>query len=139
MKFVQYKDHLEVSGRGIFDITTNIAEYVKKAEVLTGLCHIFLHHTSASLILCENADPLVQSDLSEFFAKLVPDNNPLFQHVAEGPDDMPSHVRTILTSSFLQIPISAGKLGLGTWQGIYLWEHRWQSRHRHMTITIQGV
>src|ERR1700727_1205309 len=111
------------TGRGVFDITNKIKDIIAKTQVITGLCHVFLHHTSASLILCENADPLVQRDLQAFMLRLVPDGDPLFQHTAEGDDDMPAHVRTILTQSFLMLPITEKKLALGTWQGIYLWEH----------------
>jgi secondary thiamine-phosphate synthase enzyme len=134
----QYKFDITTPGRGIINITDNVAELVIKATVTTGLCHIFLHHTSASLIICENHDPLVQRDLEAFMCRLIPDGDPLCEHTAEGPDDMPSHVRTILTSSFLSIPITDKRLALGTWQGIYLWEHRLRSHHRKLTVTVQG-
>jgi len=132
--------HFSVStpGRGILNITDEVAALVAKANVTTGLCHVFLHHTSASLILCENADHLVQRDLEAFMSRLVPDGDDLYQHTYEGPDDMPAHVRTVLTSSFLTIPITANQLGLGTWQGIYLWEHRLRSHQRKLTVTVQG-
>lgn len=134
----QYKLDIKTPGRGIFDLTEEVAHCVAKAQVKTGLCHIFIHHTSASLIICENADPLVQRDLEAFMQRLIPDGDPLCQHVAEGPDDMPAHVRSILTSSFLTIPITEGKLALGTWQGIYLWEHRLRNYDRKLTVTVQG-
>ena len=136
--FKQYQLDLTTSGRSIINITDNVADCVAKANVAVGLCHVFLHHTSASLILCENADQLVQTDLEAFMVRLVPDGDPIYQHTYEGPDDMPSHVRTVLTASFLMLPITDGKLALGTWQGIYLWEHRLRSHHRKLTVTIQG-
>lgn len=122
----------------MINITDEVARHVKNANVSIGLCHLFLHHTSASLTLCENHDPLVQSDLEGFMVRLAPDGDPLYEHVAEGPDDMPSHVRTVLTQSSLIIPISDFKLALGTWQGIYLWEHRLRSHTRRVTVTVQG-
>ncbi len=134
----QYHLNFATPGRDIINITDNITQCVAQANVTMGLCHIFLHHTSASLILCENADDLVRRDLEAFMLRLVPDGDLLYQHVAEGPDDMPSHVRTVLTQSFLMIPITNGKLALGTWQGIYLWEHRVRSHHRKVTVTVQG-
>lgn len=134
----QYKLDFTTPGRGIVNITEEIMKVVTSANVTTGLCHIFLHHTSASLIICENHDPLVQRDLEAFMLRLVPDGDPLYEHIAEGHDDMPSHVRTILTTSFLMLPITDKKLALGTWQGIYLWEHRLRSYQRKVTVTIQG-
>lgn len=103
------------------------------------MCHLFLRHTSASLIICENADPTVRSDLERFMAKLVPDGNKDFEHDAEGPDDMSAHVRTILTNPALAIPVSGGRLLLGTWQGIYLWEHRTHAQERELIVTVTGL
>lgn len=134
----QYHFTISTPGRGIFDVTENIKDLVAQAQVTTGLCHVFLHHTSASVILCENFDPLVHRDLEAFMVRLIPDGDPLYQHVEEGPDDMPSHVRSVLTSSFLMLPITEGKLALGKWQGVYLYEHRIKSHNRNFTITIQG-
>lgn len=126
---------IKTSGRGLINITDQITPVVEKGQVAShGLCHLFIHHTSASLIICENFDPQVQADLEAFMNRLVPDGDPLFKHIEEGPDDMPSHVRSVLTASFLTIPITAGKLVLGRWQGIYLWEHR--HRHYDRTITV---
>ncbi|HED15017.1 MAG TPA: YjbQ family protein [Gammaproteobacteria bacterium] len=128
-------------GRGTYDITGEIEKIIvnnKKRKIHTGLCHVFVRHTSASLILCENADSQVRMDLEHFMAKLTPDGNPLFSHTMEGPDDMPAHIRSILTSNDLSIPITAGQLMLGTWQGVYLWEHRLRSHHRQIVVTIQG-
>jgi secondary thiamine-phosphate synthase enzyme len=134
----QFKFEITTPGRGFIDITNQVAELVSTAEITTGLCHLFLHHTSASLSLCENFDPLVQRDLEAFMQRLTPDGDPLFHHTAEGPDDMPSHVRTILTTSFLVIPVTANKLDLGRYQGIYLWEHRLRSHHRKLTVTVSA-
>jgi len=134
----QYKFELTTPGREIISLTDKIADFVKQAQIETGLCHVFLHHTSASLILCENFDPLVQRDLEAFMQRLVPDGDPLYQHIDEGPDDMPSHVRSVLTTNFLNIPVTGFQLDLGRWQGIYLWEHRLKSHHRKLTVTVQG-
>jgi len=134
----QYKFDFKTPGRKIIDITEQVAKFASESGVKTGLCHVFLHHTSASLILCENFDPLVQDDLETFMQKLVPDGDPMFTHTAEGPDDMPSHVRSVLTQNFLVVPVTDSKLDLGRWQGIYLWEHRVNSHHRKLTVTVQG-
>lgn len=123
-------------GRGMVNITSELSALVQKAGVVTGLCHVFIHHTSASLVICENADPLVQRDMEAFMSRLIPDGDKLFQHTDEGPDDMPAHVRSILTQSFLTIPVTASKLALGRWQGVYLWEHRLRAYERHVTVTI---
>jgi secondary thiamine-phosphate synthase enzyme len=133
---VQYKLKFNTSGRGLINITQAISHCVVQANLPIGLCHLFIHHTSASLSLCENADPLVQRDLEAFMERLVPDHDTLYQHTEEGPDDMPSHIRTVLTQSFLILPISQYQLALGRWQGIYLWEHRLQSHERKLTVTI---
>lgn len=136
--FTQHKFEITTPGRGLINITDEIANYVSQGSVKTGLCHIFLHHTSASLILCENFDPLVQKDLESFMKRLVADGDPLFEHTAEGPDDMPSHVRSVLTQNFIVVPITDHKLDLGKWQGIYLWEHRLRPHTRKLTVTVQG-
>jgi len=106
--------------------------------VRTGLCHVFLRHTSASLILCENADPAVRRDLEAFMQKYVPDGDPLYEHTAEGPDDMPAHVRSILTQNDVHLPVTDGRCALGTWQGLYLWEHRIAPHERKVVLTIIG-
>ena len=134
----QFTKNFITSGRELINITDEIIALVAMSSVVTGICHIFLQHTSASLVLCENADPLVQRDLEAFISRLIPDGDSLYQHIAEGPDDMPSHVRTVLTQSFLTIPIANQQLTLGTWQGIYLWEHRLHSHQRKLIITIYG-
>jgi secondary thiamine-phosphate synthase enzyme len=134
------QSRIEVStgGRGTYDITPEVARKVDESGVATGLAYVFIHHTSASLILCENADPAVRSDLENFMSRTVPDGDPMFQHDQEGPDDMPAHVRSILTESTLTLPITDGRLALGTWQGIYVYEHRHAPYRRTVTITIQG-
>ena len=123
-----------------FNLVTN--EILAQAPELTncevGLLNLFIQHTSASLAINENADPDVQRDLDAFFARLVPDGDRIFVHTAEGPDDMPAHVRTALTQTSLTIPVSGGRCDLGTWQGVYLWEHRHARHHRRVTVTIQG-
>ncbi|MHB1946647.1 MAG: secondary thiamine-phosphate synthase enzyme YjbQ [Gammaproteobacteria bacterium] len=131
----QFSLSIETSGREIIDITQEVNEIIKNHKQ-EGLCHLFLTHTSASLILCENYDPQVKRDLESFFSRLIQDGDHLFKHVSEGPDDMPAHVRTVLTQNSIAIPISQGKLVLGTWQGICLWEHRNSSHKRTLVITI---
>lgn len=104
----------------------------------TGLCHIFLQHTSASLLLSENVDPVVQVDLEHFMQRIIRDGDPAYRHASEGPDDMSAHLRSVLTGSFLTLPVVESRLGLGVWQGVYLWEHRYQGRKRCLVLTIQG-
>lgn len=125
-------------GRGSYLITEEIQRHVAGAGVRTGVVHVFLHHTSASLLLCENADPAVRADLERFMARLAPDGDPLFEHSDEGPDDMPAHVRTVLAGSALSIPVTEGRCALGTWQGVYLWEHRHAGHRRRLTLTVYG-
>lgn len=125
-------------GRGTHELTDEVQRFVGASGIAVGLCHVFVHHTSASLMLCENADPTVRRDLEAFMARLAPDGDPLFQHQSEGPDDMPAHVRTVLTQTGLSIPISERRCALGTWQGIYLWEHRTSGHRRRVTVTLQG-
>jgi secondary thiamine-phosphate synthase enzyme len=125
-------------GRGSHDLTAAVAAMVRDARVSRGLCTVFVHHTSASLMVCENADDMVREDLERFFTRLVPDGDRIFAHVAEGPDDMPSHVRSILTQTSLGLPIQGGKLDLGVWQGIYLYEHRHAPHRRRVSVTIVG-
>ena len=127
---------VRTSGRGFTDLTPRIAAFVRESSVQQGLCNVFLVHTSASLILCENADPSVRKDLDSFFARVVPDGDPAYEHDAEGPDDMPSHIRTVLTQNSLVIPVVDAELGHGTWQGIYLWEHRKVPHERRVIVTV---
>ncbi len=129
---------IETPGRGTIDLTRRVDGVVARAGVRAGLCHVFVHHTSASLMLCENADPEVLADLERFMGRLAPDGDPLFRHTAEGPDDMPAHVRSVLTHCSLTIPVADGRCALGTWQGIYLWEHRHAPHRRRITVTVQG-
>jgi secondary thiamine-phosphate synthase enzyme len=125
-------------GRGFSEITAKVAELVAASGVHTGIANIFTAHTSCSLLISENADPAVRTDLERWFARAVPDGDPLFAHDAEGPDDMPAHVRAILTGVSLTIPVHGGKLLLGTWQGVYLWEHRVDPHQRKVTVTVFG-
>ena len=125
-------------GRGSYPITDAVQGRVRSSGVHTGICNVFIHHTSASLILCENADPDVRDDLERFMQHLVPDGDPMFAHAAEGPDDMPGHVRSILTAGELTLPITRGRCALGTWQGVYLWEHRTSGYRRRVTVTVYG-
>ncbi|MES9970451.1 MAG: secondary thiamine-phosphate synthase enzyme YjbQ [Candidatus Thiodiazotropha sp.] len=135
---IQEQLQIQTRGRNTYNITGQVAEVVARAGLQTGICQLFIQHTSASLILCENADPTVRSDLERIMARLVPDGDPLFDHTLEGPDDMPAHVRSILTQMDLSLPISGGRPALGTWQGIYLWEHRTHPHNRTVMITLYG-
>lgn len=136
--WVQKSFSVATGGRGTYDVTERVQAVVANSGVRAGLCHVFIHHTSASLILCENADPTVRRDLEAFMSRLVRDGDPAFQHTLEGPDDMPAHVRTVLTQAGVQIPVAGGRCALGTWQGIYVWEHRFEASHRRLTVTVQG-
>ncbi|HSR61850.1 MAG TPA: secondary thiamine-phosphate synthase enzyme YjbQ [Gammaproteobacteria bacterium] len=135
-----FQDTLTIStkGRETIEISQQVDRIVTDAGVRSGLCHVFIQHTSASLILCENADPLVRADLERFMSALVKDGDPMFQHTTEGDDDMPAHIRNILTTSSLTLPVSKGRCALGTWQGIYLWEHRYRGHSRRVVVTVYG-
>jgi len=135
---VQKSLEVRTRGRGTLEITDLGEEAVRNSGIRAGLCNVFLQHTSASLMLCENADPDVRADLERFMSRLAPDGDPLFRHRTEGPDDMPAHVRTVLTHSSLTIPVQDGRMVLGTWQGIYLWEHRAAPHRRRVTVTLYG-
>lgn len=126
-------------GRGTVDVTGQVAEAVRAAGASTGIAHVFVHHTSASLLITENADPAVHRDLERVLARLAPDGDPAFEHDAEGPDDMPAHVRSMLTACSLSVPVTGGRLALGTWQGIYLYEHRRAAHRRRVTVTVSGA
>ena len=115
-----------------------VGQSVARSDVQTGLCHIFLQHTSASLLLSENADPAVQVDLEHFMQRIIRDGDPAYRHRSEVPDDMLAHLRSVLTGSFLTLTVIESRLGLGVWQGMYLWEHRYQGRKRRLVLTIQG-
>lgn len=129
---------IETDGRGTSDLTEQVQSAVLESGIETGMCNVFVRHTSASLMLCENADPAVLSDLETFMSKLAPDGDPAHTHTAEGPDDMPSHIRSVLTHTDLNLPVCNGRCDLGTWQGIYLWEHRHAAHRRKVTVTISG-
>lgn len=129
---------IQSRGRGTYDISEQVEDMIRQSKVYQGLCHLFLQHTSASLIICENADPDVRKDLETFMEKLCPDGAPMFVHRAEGPDDMPAHVRTILTQTELTIPVVKGHSARGIWQGVYLWEHRTSAHTRNITVTVHG-
>ncbi len=127
---------VESRGRGTYEITDRLQEIVRQAGVARGLCNVFIHHTSASLIVCENADPTVRTDVEAFAARLAPDGDPRYVHDSEGPDDMSAHLRSILTLTSLLIPVDQGRLDLGTWQGVYVWEHRTRPHRRRLTATV---
>ena len=130
--------HVSTPGRSTTNITREVQAVIAHSGMAHGVATVFVHHTSASLILCENADPDVQRDLEAFFTRLVPDGDPLYRHVDEGPDDMPAHVRSILTQPSISIPVEDGRCVLGTWQGIFLWEHRHAPHRRRITVSITG-
>ena len=134
----QTEIRIRTKGRGTYDLTRRVQNLVQEAGIAVGLCQLFIRHTSASLMICENADPAVLRDLEAFMSRLVPDGDTLYTHTAEGPDDMPAHVRSILTQTTLSLPVRAGRCDLGTWQGIYLWEHRHRAHDRSLTVTITG-
>jgi secondary thiamine-phosphate synthase enzyme len=135
----QHADRFRVdTRRGLVDVTEGVRRVVRASGVRDGLCTVFLRHTSASLVIQENADPAVCHDLERFLSRLVPDGDPLFTHVAEGADDMPAHVKTALTRSSEGIPVQDGELTLGTWQGIYVWEHRDGRHRRELVVQVLG-
>ena len=134
-----HQEHLRVQARGpgLHDVTGEIARVVRAAAVRTGLCHVFVQHTSASLVVQENADPAVRRDLQRFLARLAPEAAD-YEHDAEGPDDMPAHLRSALTRTAETLPVAGGELALGTWQAIYLWEHRRAAHARTLVVTVWG-
>ncbi len=129
---------IDNQGRGTVAITRRIGEVVAEAGIGVGLAHVFIRHTSASLIICENADPAVRRDLERFTERWVADGDRLFEHDDEGPDDMAAHVRSVFTNTSLTLPVTDGRLSLGTWQGVFLWEHRYQAYRRQVVVTVQG-
>lgn len=135
-----FQREIQVSprGQGLHEITGEVARLVQESGVQTGLCHVFIRHTSASLVIQENADPSARRDLEESFRRLAPENAPFYTHTAEGPDDMPSHVRAALTSTSETIPIAEGALAIGTWQGLYVFEHRRSGGTRRVVVTVTG-
>jgi secondary thiamine-phosphate synthase enzyme len=136
---VQREFVVDTGGRGFRDISAEVAKVVAASAVRTGVAQVFTPHTSCSLLLGENADPVVRADLERWFARAVPDGDAIFRHDAEGPDDMPAHVRSILTGVSLGVPVSNGMLALGTWQGVYLWEHRHAAHRRRVVVTVTGM
>lgn len=127
---------IRTRGQGLYEVTAQVAALVERAAPPQGLAHVFCQHTSCSLVIMENADPSARADLEAWFQRLVPENDRLFTHTLEGPDDMPSHIKMALTRTSETIPIRAGRLALGTWQGLYLWEHRREAHTRHLVITL---
>lgn len=138
MRQAQTRLEIDTPGRRLIDITRRIAAWVGESAIRNGLLTVFVRHTSASLLIQENADPDVQCDLERFFARLVPDGDRLFVHDTEGPDDMPAHVRSALTQTQLSVPLLDGALALGTWQGIYLYEHRTHGHRREVVLHLLG-
>lgn len=129
---------IATQGRSTIDISCKVQALIRESGIVSGICNLLIQHTSASLMLCENADPDVRHDLETFMSDLIPDGDSRFRHQNEGIDDMPAHIRTILTNPDLTIPVSDGQCGLGNWQSIYLWEHRAQSNKRRVMVTIYG-
>ena len=130
---------VKTRGTGLVEITPEVARVLGASRVVDGLVTVYCRHTSASLVIQENADPDVQRDLQAFFRRLVPEGDPLFIHTTEGPDDMPAHVKAALTQTSLSIPVSGGRMLLGTWQGIYLFEHRTQPHTRQIVVHVIGA
>jgi len=129
---------INVPGKGLHEITGEVDAVIRGSGMREGLCTLFLQHTSASLVIQENADPAARRDLERWLNRLVPEGDSLYTHTEEGPDDMPAHIKAALTATSLSIPLLDGALGLGRWQGIYLWEHRRFSSHRHLLIHLSG-
>lgn len=138
MRQVQHEMTIETSGQGLYEMTEDVARWVAAQAIETGLLTLFCRHSSASVTIQENADPDVLADLQTFFKNLVPEDSSLYRHTAEGTDDMPAHIRSALTATSLGIPISAGRLTLGRWQGIYLFEHRVRPHQRHVVLHLIG-
>jgi secondary thiamine-phosphate synthase enzyme len=138
VKQAQLDLRVPTRGKGLYDITRQIASWAENQKIATGLVTVFISHTSASLTIQENADPDVQRDIREFFERLVPEDTPWFRHTIEGPDDMPSHIRSVLTSPQLSIPVRAGRLALGNWQAIYVFEHRSEHQSRNVIVHLIG-
>jgi secondary thiamine-phosphate synthase enzyme len=138
MKQFTHRMHVPTRGKGLYPITTEIEDWTKKQGLGTGLLTVFIQHTSASLTIQENADPDVVRDIAEFFERLAPENAPFYRHTTEGPDDMPAHIRAALTPTQLSIPLTNGSLALGTWQGIYLFEHRANPHRRSVVLHLAG-
>jgi len=130
---------IQTQGRATLNVTAEVERVLQATDIEQGLCHVFVHHTSASLIITENADADVRRDLENYIARLVVDGDPAYLHDQEGPDDMAAHIRSVLTQTEITIPIRAGRLALGTWQGLFLWEHRYHAHRRNITVTLTGA
>jgi secondary thiamine-phosphate synthase enzyme len=139
MKQLQHTLRIAANGRGFYHVTRDVQAQVSESGITTGMACLFVRHTSCSLMIQENADPDVLHDMEQFMQRLVPDGDPRFRHSAEGPDDMPAHIRMALTQVSLTIPITNGRLALGTWQGIYLYEHRLHTMNRTILLHLQGA
>ena len=135
---VQERFEIATRGRAFEALTSKVEAILARSGVRIGLCNVFTQHTSASLLITENADSAVRRDLERFMQRIAPDGSPEYEHDTEGPDDMPAHIRSILTNATLTVPIAAGELQLGTWQGIYLWEHRHAGHRRQIVVTLTG-
>lgn len=138
MRQLHHTFEIAARGRGLYDFTAEVARWLAQSGIRDGLITLFVRHTSASLIVQENADPDVQGDLERFLERLVPERDPLYRHTLEGPDDMPAHVRAALTQTQLSVPVQAGRMALGTWQGIYLFEHRRAPQQRQVAAHLIG-
>ncbi len=138
MRQAQHRLGVRTSGQGLYEITAEVAGWLARQDITEGLLTLFCRHTSASLTIQENADPDVQRDIEAFFAKLVPEDPALYRHTIEGPDDMPAHIKSALTATQLSIPVSGGRLALGTWQGVYLFEHRTRPHDRTLALHLFG-
>lgn len=138
MKQHQAVLQIRTRGRGMSEITSEVDAVVADSGIATGVCHLFVQHTSASVVIQENADPSARRDIESYFERIAPEDDPEYLHTTEGPDDMPAHLRTVLTSVSEQVPVSGGRLQLGTWQGIYLFEHRRRSATRRLIVHLMG-
>ena len=138
MKIINLDLTLNTKPKSLVDITFDVSQHVRSSKILNGLCSLYIKHTSASLIIQENADPAVLKDIESFFRRIAPEDESLYEHNSEGPDDMPAHIRSLLTNTSLSIPIINSKLVLGTWQGIYLYEHRNRGYVRKVIVNIMG-
>ncbi len=136
---MNYTLKLALGGQGLYDITHKVAELINSAGINEGLVTLFIRHTSASLLIQENADPSAQQDLENWLNRLVPETDPLYTHTVEGPDDMPAHIKAALTATTLSIPLAEGALVLGTWQGVFVWEHRHHRGEREVVVNILGA
>ena len=135
----QFSLDVHTDGRATLEITAQVQQLLRESGIDRGLCHVFVHHTSASLIITENADTDVRRALETSLARIVRDGDPAFRHDQEGADDMAAHIRSVLTQTEITIPIERGRLALGTWQGLYLWEHRYRPHRRRLTVTLNGI